>query len=154
MTCSNTYIKYIISNRKYDYFGNVKVKSKTQYPVLRTAQIAFMLYFPGRPVQSNTISTSLGRIQPYATINARRLLVHISIIVYSQVFEYEYEYEYDYFSFWTNVLENEYDYSERTSAITTSTSTQYDYPSLIMGFTYTTGVYIDGKGKGGQMPCT
>ena len=37
----------------------------------------FTLYFPDRPVQSDTISTSLGSIQPYATINARRLLVHI-----------------------------------------------------------------------------
>ena len=26
----------------------------------------FTLYFPGRPVQANTISTSLGSIQPYA----------------------------------------------------------------------------------------
>jgi len=38
----------------------------------------FTLYFPGRPVQLNTISTSLWSIQPYATINAPRLLVHIS----------------------------------------------------------------------------
>ena len=37
----------------------------------------FTLYFPGRPVQSDTISTSLGNIQSYAAINARRLLVHI-----------------------------------------------------------------------------
>ncbi|KAK2162678.1 hypothetical protein NP493_1506g00000 [Ridgeia piscesae] len=29
----------------------------------------FKHYFPGRPVQSNTISTSLGSIQPHATIN-------------------------------------------------------------------------------------
>ena len=36
-----------------------------------------------RPVQSNTVSTSLGSIQPYATINARRLLVLISTTVYS-----------------------------------------------------------------------
>ena len=45
----------------------------------------FTLYIPGRPVHSDTISTSLGSIQPYATINARRLLVHISTNVYSQV---------------------------------------------------------------------
>ena len=38
----------------------------------------FTHYFPGKPVQSNTISTSLGSIQPYATITARRLFVHIS----------------------------------------------------------------------------
>ena len=46
----------------------------------------FTLYFPDRPVHSDTISASLGSIQPYATINARRLLVHIhhlSIIRYS-----------------------------------------------------------------------
>ena len=48
----------------------------------------FTLYFPGRPVQSNTISTSLGSIQPYATINARRLYVHISTTVYSLVLIY------------------------------------------------------------------
>ena len=46
-----------------------------QYPILTIAQSA--LYFPGRPVQSDTVSTSLGIIQPYANINARRLLVHI-----------------------------------------------------------------------------
>ena len=36
-----------------------------QYPVLRTAQSVFTLYFPGRPVHSNTISTFLGSIQPH-----------------------------------------------------------------------------------------
>ena len=30
----------------------------------------FTLYFPDRPVHSDTISASLGSIQPYATINA------------------------------------------------------------------------------------
>ena len=54
-----------------------------QYLILRTAQNAFTLYFRGRPIKSNTISTSLGSIQPYATINVRRLLVHISIVRYS-----------------------------------------------------------------------
>jgi len=48
----------------------------------------FTLYFPDRPVHSDTISASLGSIQPYATINARRLLVHISTTVYSQVLIY------------------------------------------------------------------
>ena len=48
----------------------------------------FTLYFPDRPVHSDTISASLGSIQPYATINARRLLVHISTTVYCQVFIY------------------------------------------------------------------
>ena len=43
-----------------------------QYPGLRTAQSAFTLYFPGRRVQSNTISTSLGSMQPHATINVRK----------------------------------------------------------------------------------
>ena len=48
----------------------------------------FTLYFPDRPVHSDTISASLGNIQPYATINARRLLVYISTTVYSQVIMY------------------------------------------------------------------
>ena len=38
----------------------------------------FTLYLPGRSVQSNTVSTPLGSIQPHATISAQRLLVHIS----------------------------------------------------------------------------
>ena len=45
----------------------------------------FTLYFPDRPVHSDTISASLGSIQPYAAIIAQRLLVHISTTVYSQV---------------------------------------------------------------------
>ena len=48
----------------------------------------FTLDFPDRPVHSDTISASLGSIQPYATINARRLLVHISTTVYSQALIY------------------------------------------------------------------
>ena len=55
-----------------------------QYPVLDCSK-RFTLYFPDRPVQSDTISTSLGSIQPHATSNARKLLVHISTTVYSQV---------------------------------------------------------------------
>ena len=51
----------------------------------------FTLYFPNRPVHSDTISASLGSIQPYATINAQRLLVHISMTVYSQVLIYSAE---------------------------------------------------------------
>ena len=43
----------------------------------------FTLYFPDRPIHSYTISASLGSIQPYATINARRMLVHISATVHS-----------------------------------------------------------------------
>ena len=48
----------------------------------------FTVYFPDRPIQSNTISTYLGSIQPYATINALRLLIHISTTVCIQVFIY------------------------------------------------------------------
>ena len=65
-----------------------KVKASSyiaQYPGLRTAQSVFTLYFPDRPVHSDTISASLGSIQLNATNNARRLLVHISTTVYSQV---------------------------------------------------------------------
>ena len=43
-----------------------------QYPVHRTAQSAFTHCFPGRPVQSNTISISLGSIQPHATIKCAK----------------------------------------------------------------------------------
>ena len=39
----------------------------------------FTLYFPGRPVQSDTITTYLENIQPYAAIDARKLLVYIHI---------------------------------------------------------------------------
>ena len=48
----------------------------------------FTLYFPDRPVHSDNISVSVGNIQPYATVNARRLLVHTSTTVYSQVLIY------------------------------------------------------------------
>ena len=59
---------------------NIKVSSYiAQYPVLSSS--AFKIYSPGRSVQSNTVSTSLGSIQPYAEINARRQLVHISTTV-------------------------------------------------------------------------
>ena len=50
-----------------------------QYPVLGTVQSDFTIYFPVRPVQSNTVSISLGSIPLYATINARRLLVQVFI---------------------------------------------------------------------------
>ena len=43
----------------------------------------FTFYFPDRPVHSDTISASLGSIQPYATINARRLTVYSQVLVYS-----------------------------------------------------------------------
>ena len=48
----------------------------------------FTLYFPDRPVHSDTISASLGSIQPYAIINAWRLLVHISTSAYSHILIY------------------------------------------------------------------
>ena len=53
----------------------VKVKVKVtsyiaQYSVRQDRSKHFTLYFPGRPVQSNTTSAYLGSIQPYATINA------------------------------------------------------------------------------------
>ena len=57
----------------------VKVSSYVaQYLIIRIAHLKrFTLYFPIRPIQSDTISTYLGSIQPYAAINARRLLVYI-----------------------------------------------------------------------------
>ena len=51
-------------------------------------QQCFMCPLSDRPVHSDTILASLRSIQPYATINARRLLVHIFTMVYSQVFIY------------------------------------------------------------------
>ena len=52
---------------------HVKVSSCiAQHPIPRTAQST--LHFTS--VADLFISTSLGRIQPYAAINARRLLVH------------------------------------------------------------------------------
>ena len=64
-----------------------KSKRKFLYSTVSNPQDCskrFTLYFPDRPVQSDTISTSLGSIQPFAAINARRLFIHISTIVYSQ----------------------------------------------------------------------
>ena len=48
----------------------------------------FTLYFPDRPVHSDTTSASHGSIQPYATINARRLLVQLTNTLYNQVLIY------------------------------------------------------------------
>ncbi len=45
------------------------------------------LHPPGRPVHSDTNSTSLGSIQP-CRYYVRRLFIHISIAVYSQVLTY------------------------------------------------------------------
>ena len=52
-------------------------KGKFLYSAVSSPQDSskrFILYIPGRPVHSDTISASLRSIQPYATINARRLL--------------------------------------------------------------------------------
>ena len=71
-----------------------KSKSKFLYSAVSSPQDRskrFTLYFPDRPVHSDTISASLGSIQPYTTIYAQRLLVHISTTVYSQVFIYSAE---------------------------------------------------------------
>ena len=64
----------------------VKVSSYIIYSAVASPQDRskrFTLYFPDRLVHSDTILASLVNIQPYATINARRLLVHISTTVYS-----------------------------------------------------------------------
>ena len=66
----------------------IKIKRQFLYSTVSSPQDRskrFTLCFPDRPVHSDTISALLGSIQPYATINARRLLVHISTTVYSQV---------------------------------------------------------------------
>ena len=70
-----------MSNKK------VKVSSCIAVSSPQDRSKRFTLYFPDRPVQSHTISASLGSIQPYATINARRL-IHISTTVYGQVLIY------------------------------------------------------------------
>ena len=57
-----------------------KGKGKFLYSAVSNPQDCskrFTLYFLGRPVQSDTITTYLGNIQPYAAINARKLLVYI-----------------------------------------------------------------------------
>ena len=69
----------------------LEFKKKFLYSKVSSSQNCskhFTLYFPDRPVHSDTISASLGSIQPYAAINARRLLVHISTTVYSQILIY------------------------------------------------------------------
>ena len=77
------YVKYLHTTRFSMHTCNLDLgdsKGKFLYSAVSNPQDCskrFTHYFPDRPVQSNTISTSLGSIQPYATINARRLLVHI-----------------------------------------------------------------------------
>ena len=70
------------------FFKGKQSKGKFLYSAISSPQDRskrFTLYFPDRPVHSDTISASLGSVQPYAAINARWLLVHISTTVYSQV---------------------------------------------------------------------
>ena len=77
--------------RTYCVVGGCSKKGKFVYSAVSSPQDRskrFTLYFPDRPVHSDTISASLGSIQPYATINARKLLVHISTTVCSQVLIY------------------------------------------------------------------
>ena len=59
-----------------------------QYPILRIAQSALYVTSLAYLFNQGTILTSLGSIQPYAAINAQRLLVHTSTTVYSQVLIY------------------------------------------------------------------
>ena len=68
--------------------SSIQVKKATSYynavfsPQDRSKR--FTHQFSGRPVQPDTISTSLGSIQLYAAISTRRLLVHLlSIARYS-----------------------------------------------------------------------
>ena len=56
-----------------------------EYSILRIAQSALKFTFL---TDLFTQTPSLGSIQPYVAINARRLLVHISTTVYSQVLIY------------------------------------------------------------------
>ena len=70
---------------------HVVKKGKVLYSTVSNPQDCskrFTLYFPDRSAHSDTISASLGSIQPYVTINARRLLVNTSTTVYSHVFMY------------------------------------------------------------------
>ena len=46
----------------------------------------FTLYFPDRPVHSDTISSSLGSIQPYAIINAQRRILCCGVKTLGKVF--------------------------------------------------------------------
>ena len=72
----------------------LKKKNKFLYSAVSSPQDrskCFTLYFPDRPIHSDTISASLGSIQPYDAINARRLLIHISTTVYSHVLIYSAE---------------------------------------------------------------
>ena len=49
-----------------------KSKGKFLYSAVSSPHDCSKHYFPGRPVQSNAISTSLGSIQPHAIINVQK----------------------------------------------------------------------------------
>ena len=75
------------------HFTKTKSKGKCLYSAVSSSQDCskhFTVYFPSGQTCSltDTISASLGGIQPYAAIKARRLLIHISTTVYSQVLIY------------------------------------------------------------------
>ena len=73
------------------YGGGDGLESKFLYSAVSSPHDCskrFTLYFPDRPVHSDTISTSLRSIKPTTAINARRLLVHRSSTVYRQVLTY------------------------------------------------------------------
>ena len=92
---AHTSVRYQLL-RGTDYFVHtnsycVKVRSYiAQYPVL--VQDALMLYPPpappGKPVISNTSSTSLGSFQPRCNYCAKTIRSHISTTVYNQVLIY------------------------------------------------------------------
>ena len=96
--CNISYVHDVICTTYYMYKMSCvqriickKSKGNFLYSAVSSPQDRskrFTLYFPDRPVHSDTISAALGSIQPYATINARRLLVYISTTLYSQVLIY------------------------------------------------------------------
>ena len=74
-----------------NWLHNDSKKGKFLYSAVSSPQDhseRFTLYFPDRPVHPDTISASLGSIQPYTTIIMQRLLIHISTTVCSQVLIY------------------------------------------------------------------
>ena len=77
--------KTITQTCKFCHGLKVKVSCYiAQYPIFRIAQSAFYTLLPGRPVQSKTISASLGSIQPRDNF-AKTACTQIFITVYSQV---------------------------------------------------------------------
>ena len=81
----------VLSRSAREAFLGVYIKGKFLHSAVSSPKNhskRFTLYFPDRPVHPDTISASLGSIQPCVAITARRLLVHISATVYSQVLIY------------------------------------------------------------------